>query len=86
VVRRLGEGHLLPRDFVELDAGKLAYDALSRACAAAGGAISGEHGIGKSKAALLAQVTPPEALTHMRAIKAALDPAGVLAPGNVLSV
>ena len=84
----VGDSHLhvnlLPRDFVELDAGKLAYDGLSRACAAAGGAISGEHGIGKSTAAMLGHVTSPEALARMRAITAALDPGGVMAPGNVL--
>lgn len=76
--------NLLPRDPAEMAAGHIVYDFLSRACAAAGGSISGEHGIGKSKSAMLAEVTPPDVMRTMRAIKNALDPAHVLARGNIL--
>ena len=65
-------------------AGKIVYDHLSRLCAAAGGAISGEHGIGKTKRPMLAETTSPQALETMRAIKRALDPAGILCRGNIL--
>jgi FAD/FMN-containing dehydrogenase len=48
------------------------------------GSISAEHGIGQLKRDLLAQVKDPVALATMRAIKAALDPHGILNPGKVL--
>jgi FAD/FMN-containing dehydrogenase len=49
-----------------------------------GGSISAEHGIGGLKAALLPAFKDPTALAIMRAIKRALDPAGLLNPGRVL--
>jgi FAD/FMN-containing dehydrogenase len=49
-----------------------------------GGSISAEHGIGRLKRKLLAEVKDPVALEMMRAIKATLDPKGVLNPGKVL--
>jgi len=49
-----------------------------------GGSISAEHGIGQAKRALLAKVKDPTALATMRAIKAALDPKGILNPGKLL--
>lgn len=48
------------------------------------GSVSAEHGIGQLKAGLLKQVKDPVALEMMRAIKAALDPNGILNPGKVL--
>lgn len=49
-----------------------------------GGSISAEHGIGRSKAAELARRADPVELAAMRALKAALDPNGILNPGKVL--
>lgn len=49
-----------------------------------GGSVSAEHGIGQLKTALLKQVKDPVALEMMQAIKAALDPNGILNPGKVL--
>ena len=49
-----------------------------------GGSISAEHGIGQLKRDLLPGVKDPVALDAMRAIKAALDPKGILNPGKVL--
>ena len=51
---------------------------------ALGGAISAEHGIGRYKAAELARLGNPAALAAMRAVKAALDPNGIMNPGAVL--
>uniref|UniRef100_UPI0013DB1650 FAD-binding oxidoreductase n=1 Tax=Sandarakinorhabdus rubra TaxID=2672568 RepID=UPI0013DB1650 len=51
--------------------------------AAAGGSISAEHGIGVLKQADLARLGDPAKLAAMRAIKAALDPAGIMNPGRV---
>ena len=49
-----------------------------------GGSISAEHGIGALKRDELAPRKSPVALDMMRAIKAALDPAGVLNPGVIV--
>ena len=59
---------------------RLVYDAV----AARGGSISAEHGIGALKRDELALRKSAVALDMMRAIKSALDPAGVLNPGRVL--
>ena len=50
---------------------------------AAGGSISAEHGIGVLKKADLARHGDPARLAAMRAIKAALDPAGIMNPGKL---
>ncbi|MCH8180800.1 MAG: FAD-binding oxidoreductase [Proteobacteria bacterium] len=50
-----------------------------------GGTISAEHGIGRLKREALAAHQSPVADRWMRAIKLALDPAGTLNPGRVLS-
>ncbi|MDJ0825388.1 MAG: FAD-binding oxidoreductase [Rhodobacter sp.] len=52
---------------------------------AMGGSISAEHGIGRLKAADLQRYGDPAKLAAMRAIKAALDPAGIMNPGAVLA-
>ena len=49
-----------------------------------GGSISAEHGIGQLKVGLLRRYKDPVALDVMRAIKAALDPNGLMNPGKVL--
>ncbi len=49
-----------------------------------GGSISAEHGVGQLKRELLARTKDPTALAAMRAIKAALDPKGILNPGKLL--
>ena len=58
----------------------LVYDAVQQW----GGSISAEHGIGLLKREELAARKSPVALGLMRAIKAALDPAGLMNPGKVL--
>ncbi len=49
-----------------------------------GGAISAEHGIGRVKVDDLEHYGDPAKLSAMRAIKAALDPKGIMNPGAVL--
>jgi FAD/FMN-containing dehydrogenase len=49
-----------------------------------GGSISAEHGIGRLKVGDLERYGDPAKLAAMRAIKAALDPAGIMNPGAVL--
>jgi D-lactate dehydrogenase (cytochrome) len=48
------------------------------------GSFSAEHGIGLLKVAELAAGKPPVELAMMRAVKRALDPAGIMNPGKVL--
>jgi FAD/FMN-containing dehydrogenase len=49
-----------------------------------GGSISAEHGVGRMKRHLLPQIKQPVEMAMMRAIKAALDPRGILNPGKVV--
>lgn len=48
------------------------------------GTFSAEHGVGLTKLAPMARYKDPVALDAMRAIKAALDPRGILNPGKTL--
>ncbi len=49
-----------------------------------GGSISAEHGIGQMKVAELGRLGDPVSLSMMRAVKAALDPQGLLNPGKLV--
>jgi glycolate oxidase len=49
---------------------------------ALGGTVTGEHGVGELKRAHLAAELGPDVLALNRAIKATLDPAGLLNPGR----
>lgn len=49
-----------------------------------GGSVSAEHGIGRLKVDDLERYGDPAKLAAMRAIKSALDPAGIMNPGAVL--
>ncbi len=85
-----GDGNLHPA-FV-LDRGdpaaverlREAQDDLYRATLDLGGSVTGEHGIGVAKRAWLEATRGRDAVRAMRAIKAALDPLGILNPGKVL--
>jgi FAD/FMN-containing dehydrogenase len=50
-----------------------------------GGSISAEHGVGSLKVDTLKSYKDPTALTLMRAIKKALDPANLMNPGRVIN-
>jgi glycolate oxidase len=85
-----GDGNLHPSFVFDRDdptgAGRLgaALDDLYHATLALGGSVTGEHGIGVVKKAWLEATRGPDALRAMRAIKAALDPLGILNPGKML--
>jgi len=56
---------------------------LYRVVGAFHGSVSAEHGIGLHKKSFLALSRTPQELAAMRAIKAALDPLGLMNPGKV---
>src|SRR5690606_22634967 len=60
-----------------------AREALFREVVAMGGTLSGEHGIGLSKAPYLALEQSPPLVKAQRRVKAALDPKGILNPGKI---
>jgi FAD/FMN-containing dehydrogenase len=69
----MGDGKTISREV---------YDLVTRW----GGSISAEHGIGQLKREELERLGDPAALAIMRRVKAALDPAGLLNPGKLVSL
>ena len=61
------------------------HEAVYEQVVAFNGSISAEHGIGQMKRDKLAKIKDPTALAMMRSIKKALDPAGIMNPGKVIS-
>jgi FAD/FMN-containing dehydrogenase len=88
----LGDGNLHYNVFPPGDDPRGAHEDIRAAVSAAvhdlvhemDGSVSAEHGIGRLKRADLALYGDPARLAAMRAIKAALDPLGILNPGAVL--
>jgi len=78
-------GHLhvnvLPKDAYELARAKALYLRFGTEIAARGGAVAGEHGIGRIKTPFMAVQYAPEHLETMRRIKRFFDPQGILNPG-----
>ncbi|MFJ2551145.1 FAD-binding oxidoreductase [Microbacterium sp. NPDC087591] len=89
-IAHAGDGNLHPLLVVPAgddDARARAENAFTEIIDAAlslGGTVTGEHGVGLLKrAGLLSELSPAVAEMH-RAVKAALDPAGILNPGKVV--
>ena len=87
-----GDGNLHPnisfdatvpglRDRVEL-----ASSEIMQACVAAGGTITGEHGIGLDKLRYMPWIFDGTALAAMRAVRQVFDPAELVNPGKVVPV
>ncbi len=68
-----------------LDRWEEIQDAVHEIVHACGGSISAEHGIGVQKREALLRYKSPAEIATMRALKAALDPSGILNPGKILS-
>ncbi len=61
----------------------LAIEEIFRAALDLGGTMSGEHGIGLTKAPFIELELSPDQIKAMRAIKKALDPNNILNPGKI---
>lgn len=87
VYGHVGSGHphvnFLAQDPEALVRAGEAARALTRRALEMGGTLSGEHGIGKVKAALFREFYPAWMIEGMRAVKERLDPRGILSPGNL---
>ncbi len=84
-----GDGNLHPvilfdgRDPDEARRAMEAAEAIFKAALALGGTLTGEHGIGLSKSRFFTLEHGPVELKVLKAIKAALDPNGILNPGKI---
>jgi len=90
VVGHVGDGNFHMLLLVDTDdAGELASAEafvgwLNELAIAHEGTCTGEHGIGQGKAKYLGRELGNEALSMMRAIKAAVDPRNIMNPGKIL--
>jgi D-lactate dehydrogenase (cytochrome) len=84
----IGDNHLhlnlLPRSQDELVQARRLYRELALMAVDRGGSVSAEHGIGKIKRGLLAEMVGPETIRDFCALKRTLDPAWVLGRGTLL--
>lgn len=89
----LGDGNLHYNVFPAVGRNRADYEGLRSGMTEAihemvvsrGGSFSAEHGIGRYKVADLERWGDPARLAAMRAVKAALDPVGIMNPGAVLA-
>jgi FAD/FMN-containing dehydrogenase len=83
-----GNGHphqnFLARDERELAVIEGVVEQTLKRVLALGGTVAAEHGIGKIKRKWLSLQMNPLQISMMTAVKSALDPLGILAPGNIL--
>lgn len=89
IVAHAGDGNLHPTveagdSPAEYAAAELVIDDITHLALSLGGTISGEHGIGSVKRHELPWQQDAVALDVQRAIKAALDPSGILTPGRAI--
>ncbi len=91
VVGHAGDGNLHPVIVVDradpsvMARGQIVFDEIMRLGLALGGTCTGEHGVGLLKRDWLERELGPVGTRVHRAIKAALDPAGILNPGKVVA-
>jgi glycolate oxidase len=87
VFAHAGDGNLHPAVLYRRDdpAGaqraRNAFAEVMRAAIAAGGTITGEHGVGRAKRAALVEQLGPDVLELTRAVRSAVDPLGIMNPG-----
>ena len=87
-----GDGNLHPnisfdrRDPAVAERVRLACREIMAACVAAGGSITGEHGVGNDKIDYMPWIFDPESLGAMQAVRRAFDPTELANPGKVVPV
>jgi len=85
-----GDGNLHPnisfdgRDAAMVARVRAANHEIMLACLAAGGSITGEHGVGSDKLAYMPDAFDAETLGAMRAVRQVFDPSGRANPGKVI--
>ncbi|WP_394620174.1 FAD-linked oxidase C-terminal domain-containing protein [Lentzea sp. JNUCC 0626] len=85
-----GDGNVHPTPFYDPDDSghqqrlRAFSDRILRECAAMGGALTGEHGVGLEKRELMPEFFPPRVLDVMRGVKHVFDPDGLANPGKLL--
>jgi glycolate oxidase len=67
----------------QLDKAEAAIEEVFAAALRLGGTMSGEHGVGNTKAPYIPMELDPVAVTYMKTIKKALDPNNILNPGKI---
>ena len=73
-----------PRKPGDLEKARAAGDDILRYCIQCGGTITGEHGVGMEKSALMSELFPAATLELMGRLKLLFDPDARLNPGKVL--
>ena len=85
----IGDNHLhcnvLPTTAEELEAAKSWYRTLAYEVIRMGGTVSAEHGIGKLKRELLAEMVGPEVVAQFQSLKLHLDPQWILGRGTMVN-
>lgn len=90
-IAHAGDGNLhpliitQPGDEAARARAQLAFEDILDDAIALGGTVTGEHGVGLLKMRGMDQEVGPVALAMQRAVKAALDPHGILNPGKVVA-
>jgi FAD/FMN-containing dehydrogenase len=85
VYGHLGDGNLHVNLLGPAPDDESADQAVLQLAARSGGTITAEHGVGRHKPRYLSLVRSDPEIEAMRAIKRALDPAGILNPGVILA-
>jgi glycolate oxidase len=89
-VAHAGDGNLHPLmltphgDEVAKQRAQAAFEDIIDAALELGGTVTGEHGVGLLKLAGMRRELGPHVVAMQRAVKAALDPQGILNPGKVV--
>ncbi|MDQ5838043.1 MAG: FAD-binding oxidoreductase, partial [Acidobacteriota bacterium] len=87
-----GDGNLHPlicfdsRDADEVERVREAGREIMKTCVAAGGTITGEHGVGLDKSEYLPLIFDDDSLDAMLRVRAAFDPTGLCNPGKIIPV
>lgn len=91
-IAHAGDGNLHPllitprNDDEARERAQRAFEEIIEEAIALGGTVTGEHGVGLLKMDGLARELSAEVMDLHRAVKAALDPHGILNPGKVIAV